>query len=148
MREQPLTQFFRTDGKAANIQEYEAQGGYESVKLALKMKPHDIIEQVKASGLRGRGGGGFPTGVKWSLIPTDPRFEGTKYLVINADEMEPGTFKDRLLMERAPHLLVESIIASAYAIGASVAYLFLRWEYKLSESALKQAIQKLTNIII
>jgi NADH-quinone oxidoreductase subunit F len=95
--------------------------GYEGLKKALTLKPNDIIEQVKASGLRGRGGAGFPTGLKWQFVLKDtPK---PKYIACNADESEPGTFKDHVLMERNPHLLIEGCAIGCYAIGAKVAYI-------------------------
>src|SRR3546814_3159725 len=94
----------------------EASGGYVGVRTAIKdLTPADLQSRVKDSNLRGRGGAGFPTGVKWGLVPMGPD-AGAKYLVCNADEMEPGTFKDRLLMEGAPHQMVEAMIVAAYAI--------------------------------
>ncbi len=95
---------------------------------------------VKNSNLRGRGGAGFPTGSKWSFVPMGADAPRPKYLIANADEMEPGTFKDRLLMEGDPHQLIEGMIVSSYAIQADVAYIFLRWEYRLAEKRLKKAI--------
>ena len=95
---------------------------------------------MKDSGLRGRGGAGFPTGQKWSFVPMGPDAPHPKYLVVNADEMEPGTFKDRLLMEGDPHQLVEGVILSAYAVEADVAYIFLRWAYTLAAERLERAI--------
>ena len=95
---------------------------------------------MKDSDLRGRGGAGFPTGQKWSFVPMGPSAPHPKYLVVNADEMEPGTFKDRLLMEGDPHQLIEGMILSAYAIEADVAYIFLRWAYTLAAARLERAI--------
>src|SRR6266568_8076917 len=93
---------------------YRANGGYASVEKALKMAPNDIVEEVKRSGLRGRGGAGFPTGMKWSFLAKP---EGlARYLICNADESEPGTFKDRYLMERHPHALIEGMITASYAL--------------------------------
>jgi NADH-quinone oxidoreductase subunit F len=101
--------------------------GYDGLRKALTLKPNDIIEQVKASGLRGRGGAGFPTGMKWQFVLKDtPR---PKYICCNADESEPGTFKDHLLMERNPHLLIEGCAIACYAIGAKVAYIYIRGEF-------------------
>ena len=95
---------------------YRKQGGYDAVEKALKMTPDAITEEVKTSGLRGRGGAGFPTGLKWSFLAKP---EGVpRYLVVNADESEPGTFKDRYLMEFIPHLLIEGMIVSSFALGA------------------------------
>jgi NADH-quinone oxidoreductase subunit F len=101
--------------------------GYEALRKALTLKPNDIIEQVKASGLRGRGGAGFPTGMKWQFVLKDtPK---PKYICCNADESEPGTFKDHVLMERNPHLLIEGCAIACYAIGAKVAYIYIRGEF-------------------
>ncbi|MEC7550278.1 MAG: NADH-quinone oxidoreductase subunit NuoF, partial [Pseudomonadota bacterium] len=104
------------------------------------MSAADVLETIKLSGLKGRGGAGFPTGLKWSFVPQGESSPQQKYLVVNADEMEPGTFKDRLLMEGDPHLLLEGMIISAYTIGASIAYIFLRGEYHGSVKTLKKAI--------
>ena len=106
---------------------YRATGGYEALPKALRMEPAAIVEEVKRSSLRGLGGAGFPCGVKWSFIPKD--HPGPRYLVINADEGEPGTFKDRYLMERDPHSLIEGMIVSAYAISARQAFIYIRGEY-------------------
>ena len=105
---------------------YRKQGGYEAVEKALKMTPEAIVEEVKTSGLRGRGGAGFPTGMKWSFLAKP---EGVpRYLVVNADESEPGTFKDRYLMEFLPHLLIEGMIISSFALGATPSYISIRGE--------------------
>src|SRR2546427_5253085 len=108
---------------------FRKQGGYSAVEKALKtMSPDDVVEEVKKSGLRGRGGAGFPTGMKWSFLAKP---EGVpRYLVCNADESEPGTFKDRYLMEFLPHLLIEGLIVSSYAIGSNRTYIYIRGEYK------------------
>ena len=107
---------------------YRKNGGYRSVEKALKqMSPDDIVEEVKKSGLRGRGGAGFPTGMKWSFLAKP---EGVpRHLLCNADESEPGTFKDRYLMERIPHLLIEGMIVSSFALGANQSYIYIRGEY-------------------
>ena len=124
-----------------DIGAYEANDGYQSLhKIAAGMSAADVLETIKSSGLKGRGGAGFPTGLKWSFVPQGESSPQQKYLVVNADEMEPGTFKDRLLMEGDPHLLLEGMIISAYAIGASKAYIFLRGEYHGSVKTLKKAI--------
>ena len=123
-----------------DIGAYEANDGYQSLhKIAAGMSAADVLETIKSSGLKGRGGAGFPTGLKWSFVPQGESSPQQKYLVVNADEMEPGTFKDRLLMEGDPHLLLEGMIISAYAIGASKAYIFLRGEYHGSVKTLKKA---------
>jgi NADH-quinone oxidoreductase subunit F len=118
---------------------YRREGGYASVEKALKtMTPDQVTEEVKKSGLRGRGGAGFPTGMKWSFLAKP---EGTpRYLVCNADESEPGTFKDRYLMEFIPHLLIEGLIVSSYALGAKRTYIYIRGEYAWIPEILEQAI--------
>jgi NADH-quinone oxidoreductase subunit F len=139
--ERPLTRNIRPDREPPSLKEYERAGGYQSVRKALQsMTPQEVMEAVKNSNLRGRGGAGFLTGVKWSFVPMGDDAPRPKYLIANADEMEPGTFKDRLLMEGDPHQLIEGMIVSAYAIQADVAYIFLRCEYKLSEKRLRRAI--------
>ena len=112
--------------------------GYEGLKKALTLKPNDIIEQVKASGLRGRGGAGFPTGLKWQFVLKDT--PNPKYIACNADESEPGTFKDHVLMERNPHLLIEGCAIGCYAIGAKVAYIYIRGEFYHVQETLERAI--------
>lgn len=118
---------------------YRKQGGYRSVEKALKkMTPQEIVEEVQKSGLRGRGGAGFPTGMKWSFLAKP---EGVpRYLLCNADESEPGTFKDRYLMEKIPHLLVEGMIVSSYALGANTSYIYIRGEYMWVLEILEKAI--------
>lgn len=138
--ERPLSRNIRPDGAAVDLQVYERAGGYRGLKRALRMSPADVAAEVKASNLRGRGGAGFPTAFKWSFVPTGPHAPRPKYLVCNADEMEPGTFKDRLLLEGDPHQLIEGMIVSAYALEAEVAYIFLRWEYRIAEERLRRAI--------
>ena len=127
------------------IQSYEVyrrEGGYKAVEKALKeMTDAQIVDEVKKSGLRGRGGAGFPTGLKWSFLAKPGGVP--RYLVCNADESEPGTFKDRYLMEKIPHLLIEGMIASSFALGAKKSYIYIRGEYayvyKIMERALKEA---------
>lgn len=117
---------------------YRKHGGYAAVEKALKMTPDEIVQEVQKSGLRGRGGAGFPTGMKWSFLAKP---EGIpRYLVCNADESEPGTFKDRYLMEKIPHLLVEGMIASSYALGANTSYIYIRGEYMWIVGILEKAI--------
>jgi NADH-quinone oxidoreductase subunit F len=135
-----LTRNIRPGQEPLNRQEYEGMGGYQGVKKALGMQPKEIIDMVKESNLRGRGGAGFPTGNKWSFVPQGENTPRDKYVVINADEMEPGTFKDRLLLEGDPHQLIEGAIVSAFAIQASAVYIFLRWEYRLAAQRLRKAI--------
>lgn len=118
---------------------YRKMGGYRSVEKALKsMSPEDVVEEVKKSGLRGRGGAGFPTGMKWSFLAKP---EGKpRYLVCNADESEPGTFKDRFLMEKIPHALIEGMIVSSFALGAKTSYIYIRGEYFYVLRILEKAI--------
>src|SRR5436309_15193856 len=109
------------------LEGYRQYNGYKALEKALKMAPADIVEEVKKSGLRGRGGAGFPTGMKWGFLAKP---EGVpRYLVCNADESEPGTFKDRYLMEFIPHLLIEGLIVSSYAIGSNRTYIYIRGEF-------------------
>jgi NADH-quinone oxidoreductase subunit F len=118
---------------------YRKHGGYSSLEKALKtMTPEQVVEEVKASGLRGRGGAGFPTGMKWSFIAKPAGVP--RYVVCNADESEPGTFKDRYLMERIPHLLIEGMIASSFALGARTSFIYIRGEYFYVARILEQAI--------
>lgn len=117
---------------------YRREGGYRSVEKGLKMKPEDIVEEVKKSGLRGRGGAGFPTGMKWSFLAKPDGVP--RYMVVNADESEPGTFKDRYLMEFIPHLLIEGIIVSSFALGSNTSYIYIRGEYDWITDILDEAI--------
>ena len=123
---------------------YRSKGGYQAVEKAFKtMSPEAIVEEVKKSGLRGRGGAGFPTGMKWSFIAKP---EGKpRYLVVNADESEPGTFKDRYLMEKIPHLLVEGMILSCFALGANTGYVYIRGEYKWLVDVMEKAMAEAKN---
>src|ERR1700730_11183441 len=112
-----------------SLEGYKKLGGYTVLVKALKMEPKAITDEVKAAGLRGRGGAGFPTGTKWSFLPANGE---PRYLLCNADEGEPGTFKDRLMMERAPHQLIEGIIISAFAIQSKKSYSYIRGEYNFA----------------
>lgn len=126
-------------GYTGSLADYERAGGYQALKTVLGgVSPADVIETVKQSGLRGRGGAGFPTGVKWSFIPKN--HPGPKYLCCNADESEPGTFKDRQLMERDPHQVLEGMAIACYAIGAQTAYIYIRGEFRLGATILRHAI--------
>jgi len=143
--ERPLTQNIRDGQEPLDLAAYERAGGYQALRRALGgMTPQQVTAAVTASGLRGRGGAGFPTGKKWSFVPMGDAAPRPKYLVVNADEMEPGTFKDRLLLEGDPHQLIEGIILGAYAIQAEVAYIFLRWEYRLAARRLRSALAEAT----
>lgn len=118
---------------------YKKRGGYETLKKALSIQPEQIVQEVKASGLRGRGGAGFPTGLKWSFLPENKE---PRYLLCNADEGEPGTFKDRMMMERAPHQLIEGMLISAYAIQSKKSYIYLRGEYQKALQILQKALEE------
>ena len=141
MTDQPLTKNIDMSRAPFDIGQYRQAQGYDAVlRMFKEMGPSDVLEMVKSSGLKGRGGAGFPTGLKWSFVPTGDDAPKTKYLVVNADEMEPGTFKDRLLLEGDPHLLLEGMLIAAYTIQASTAYIFLRGEYLQAEKLLRAAI--------
>lgn len=133
-----LSEFYHLDD-FQGLAGYKKNGGYEVLAKVLKMQPQQVIDEVKASGLRGRGGAGFPTGMKWGFLPknNEPR-----YLLCNADEGEPGTFKDRLMMERAPHQLIEGMIMSAFAIGSKKSYIYVRGEYTKPIRILEKAIRE------
>ena len=132
-----------TDINPGSLKNYEKIGGYKQLKRILKdkVKATDIISEVKASGLRGRGGAGFPTGLKWSFMPR--YFDGTKYLVCNTDEGEPGTFKDRDIIRYNPHQLIGGMAIAAYTLGARVGYNYIHGEiwqdYEIFEEALAEA---------
>jgi NADH-quinone oxidoreductase subunit F len=117
---------------------YEAHGGYAMLRKALAMKPEDVTEEVKKSNLRGRGGACFPTGLKWSFMPRET--DKPKYLIVNGDESEPGTFKDRQIFEFNPHLLIEGAAIAAHAIGAETVYLYIRGEYARWITLMQQAV--------
>src|ERR1700724_1140169 len=121
-----------------SLDTYLATDGYKAFLKAMEMSPDQIIEEVKASALRGRGGAGFPTGMKWSFVPrSSPK---PKYIIINADESEPGTCKDRLLMEYDPHQLIEGVMIAALAVGAKAGYIYTRGEFRYVIDVLDRAI--------
>ena len=124
------------DGHTLKV--YQEHGGYKSLKKAMNMSPDEIINEVKASALRGRGGAGFPTGLKWSFVPKDSPKQ--KYIVCNADESEPGTFKDRYLLERDPHALIEGMLIGAFALGVKTCYIYYRGEYRYLIDIMDKAI--------
>ena len=137
-----MTHIILRDLEIPNIKDlkvYMEHGGYEGLKKALKMAPADVIQMVKDSGLRGRGGAGFPTGVKWSFIPKDP---GVKYIAVNADESEPGTFKDRQILENNPHQTLEGALIAAYAVQATAVYVYFRGEFWDVAHAFDQVIEE------
>jgi NADH-quinone oxidoreductase subunit F len=127
-------------GWTTDIDCYLKDGGYEELKKALNMKPEEIVNEVKASGLRGRGGAGFPCGAKWGFIR--PGETKPIYLICNADESEPGTFKDRYIIHQDPHQLLEGMIISCYAVNARLAYIYIRGEFPLGAKILEAAIQE------
>lgn len=140
----PLTWRLREDQQPVWLDEYRSKNGYAGAEKALKgMAPDEIVNLVKDAGLKGRGGAGFSTGLKWSLMPKDDSIK-LRYLLCNADEMEPGTYKDRLLMEQLPHLLVEGMLISAFALKAYRGYIFLRGEYIEAADHLRRAIAEAT----
>lgn len=141
LESRPLTGRIHADGTVVDLADYRAAGGYKGMQEALRrFTPAEVIARVEQAGLRGRGGAGFPTGIKWKLVPQGEDAPAIKYLVANADEMEPGTFKDRLLMERDPHQLIEGMIIAAYAIQATQAFIFLRGEYVMAAERLNAAV--------
>jgi len=142
LKEKVLTRNIGPEQGPTDITAYQANGGYRALRKALaSLSPQDCLDQISASNLRGRGGAGFPTGMKWSFVPMgDKCSPGPKYLVCNADEMEPGTFKDRLLIECDPHQLIEGMILAAYTIGADISYIFIRGEYSLPIERLRTAL--------
>src|SRR3982750_94149 len=126
--------------KVVRYDDYVATGGYASLRKALEMKPDEIIKTVTDSGLRGRGGAGFSAGQKWSFIPKEKK--GPHYLAVNADESEPGTFKDRYLMDYDPHGLLEGIAIAAIATQCDIAYIFIRGEFHRQAKVLERALQE------
>ncbi|WP_291091854.1 NADH-quinone oxidoreductase subunit NuoF [Empedobacter sp. UBA7494] len=123
-----------------HYQAYRENGGYANAEKAFKMTTDEILEEVKTSGLRGRGGAGFPTGMKWSFLAKP---EGVpRHLVVNADESEPGTFKDRFLMEYIPHLLIEGVLISSFCLGSNTSFIYIRGEYAWVAEILKEAIDE------
>ncbi len=139
-RETPILSQYFGDGDARSLDGWKKRGGYRALEKALGMTPADIVAVVKESGLRGRGGAGFPTGVKWSFMkPGDGR---PHYLCCNADESEPGTFKDREIMRWTPHALVEGCAIGAYAIGAETAYVYIRGEFTEPLIWMERAVQE------
>ncbi len=141
MAETPLTQNIRAGQPLLDIKFFERAGAYQALRKALfQMTPAEVTTAVKDSELRGRGGAGFLTGLKWSFVPMGENTPRPKYLVINGDEMEPGTFKDRMLLDGNPYQLIEGAVITAYAVQADVGYIFLRWAYKETEQRLEQAI--------
>lgn len=138
--DKPLTGRMRPDGEPLDLASYEKAGGYQGLRRAIKIGPEAVHKELEQARLRGRGGAGFYADRKWDAVPKGDNARHPTYVVANADEMEPGTMKDRLLMEGDPHQLIEGMIITAFAVDADVAYIFLRWEYKKAERALRRAI--------
>lgn len=140
--ETPLTQNIKRDGTFCKLKDYEKNGGYQGARKALKeMESAQITQTVKDANLLGRGGAGFNTGLKWSFVKMDVPNE-QKYVIANGDEMEPGTFKDRLLLEGDPHQLIEGMLITAKAINASVGFIFVRWAYKKAHQIIAEALEE------
>ena len=138
MEHKLLTEHYHRDSYST-LEGYQKRGGYQTLKKALSNKPEEIAAEVRKSGLRGRGGAGFPTGVKWAFLPDNNE---DRYLLCNADEGEPGTFKDRMMMERAPHQLIEGMLISAYAIQSKKSYIYIRGEYQKAYRILVKALDE------
>ncbi|CAI4030484.1 NADH:quinone oxidoreductase subunit F [Nitrospira tepida] len=141
MHEPILLKNMLQPGYTGSLADYERTGGYQALRKVLgKVAPAEVTAMVTKSGLRGRGGAGFPTGIKWGFLPKD--YQGPRYLCCNADESEPGTFKDRQLMERDPHQVLEGIAIASYAIGSETSYIYIRGEFALGAAILERAIRE------
>lgn len=138
----PLTRFITSDEASWCLQQYQTHGGYQGFRKSLDMSQDQLLDTLKESNLRGRGGAGFPTGLKWSFVPRGDDAPTPRYLIVNADEMEPGAFKDRMLLEKTPHQIIEGLLVGAQTLGASIGYIFLRGDYYLAEERLTQALNE------
>src|SRR5512135_1524712 len=136
-----LSKYFG-DAEARSLKGWKKRGGYEILEKALGMSPEAVTDEVKSSGLRGRGGAGFPTGLKWSFMPKEPNPKRPHYLCVNADESEPGTFKDREIMRWTPHALLEGTVIAAHAIRAEIAYIYIRGEFTEPLTIMEQALNE------
>jgi NADH-quinone oxidoreductase subunit F len=137
----PATTFLPPEEDSYRLASYVGRGGYEAARRTLLSKtPREVMDEVKRANLRGRGGAGFPAGTKWGFVPQGG--EGPRYLCVNADEGEPGTFKDRAIMTRNPHLLIEGIILTGYAVGIHTAFIYIRGEYEIVAKRLEEAIEE------
>ena len=135
----------RAAGATTWLEDYESNGGYAGLKKAISLEPEDVVKIVSDSKLRGRGGAGFPTGFKWSTIRPIEGSARPRYIACNFDEMEPGTFKDRFLVDGDPHQLIEAMLIAGWACRADVGYIFIRDEYRATQQILKRAIAEATN---
>ena len=135
-----LTKHFDSEPNYHELDAYRRLGGYEALKKALGMERPAVLEEVKKSNLRGLGGAGFPTGMKWSTVPPEDKLPGPRYVVVNADESEPGCYKDRILLTRAPHQLIEGLLIASYVIGSKDSFIFIRGEYQNQYDILEKAI--------
>jgi NADH-quinone oxidoreductase subunit F len=141
--EKPLTGRIKPGEGPVDLKTYERTGGYQALRKALdRMTPEAVTHEVRDAKLRGRGGAGFSTGGKWSFVPMGEDAPGPRYLAVNGDEMEPGTFKDRVILEGDPHSLLEGVLLACYAIQAERAYVFIRWAYKEAIGRVKRAIDE------
>ncbi|ACA87139.1 NADH-quinone oxidoreductase subunit NuoF [Shewanella woodyi] len=138
----PLTRFITDNENCWSIEQYQNHGGYQGFRKSLTQSQEQLLDTLKESNLRGRGGAGFPTGLKWSFVPRGDDAPSPRYLIVNADEMEPGTFKDRMLMEKTPHQIIEGLLIGAQTLGASIGYVFLRGDYYLAEERMTKALQE------
>lgn len=135
-----LTKHFDAEPKFHELETYRRLGGYEALKKALGGERAAVLAEVKQSNLRGLGGAGFPTGLKWETVPSVDKIPGPRYVVVNADESEPGCFKDRILLTRAPHQLIEGLLIASYTIGAQDSFIFIRGEYQNQHDILQAAL--------
>ena len=142
-RHEPYLLTYDGTSDYATLPRYEARGGYQAArKVVSEMAPAELIQQIKDAGLRGRGGAGFPAGMKWGFVPTPDKIPGPRYLVVNADESEPGTFKDQTLLEHEPHLTLEGAMIAAHAIGAEMVYLYIRGEMPRETEIVQAAVDE------
>ena len=132
---------YERNGKSHTLDNYLQRDGYKTLSDKIpKLKPEQVLEEVKKSGIRGRGGAGFPAGIKWSFLPKNS--DKPVYLICNGDEGEPGTFKDRVILEENPHMLIEGMILSAYAINAKHSYIYIRGEYGFAYRRVQEAVDE------
>src|SRR3954447_7262589 len=141
-KENPVLSKHFGDAEARSFDGWVKRGGYEGLRKVLRMTPEAVVEEIKASGLRGRGGAGFPTGLKWSLMPKESTDGRPSCVVVSADESEPGPCKDREIMRHDPHLLVEGCLIASFAMGAHACYIYVRGEFIREREHLQAAIDQ------